>query len=168
MSRKFTRVIKERDERGCVVSYDRYVDDVLLKPNERYCGKCDNIKDESEYTPKGTQCKTCCSERSKLNYQKRLKETPETILLSRGKTKEKMRDRKRKLIDAFGGKCNDCSGAFHPCQFDFHHLDPKHKEFNLSERISEEQAMEELKKCVLLCANCHRMRHYGDKNDSTE
>lgn len=168
MSRKFSRVITERDERGCVVAYDKYVDDILLKPNERYCGGCDRIQEQSAYSTRGTQCKECCNKKARDSYKKRLEKDPTNIIKSRADTRQKMRDRKKNYIERLGGKCADCSGVFHPCQFDFHHLDPKEKEFNLSVRLSEEAADNELKKCILLCANCHRMRHYGDKNDSTE
>lgn len=46
----------------------------------------------------------------------------------------------------------------------FHHLDPKKKEFGLSERgltRSWEKIKLEIDKCVLLCANCHMEIHDG-------
>jgi len=52
-----------------------------------------------------------------------------------------------------------CSGAL-----DFHHIDPKEKEFGLSvKRLTRswEKMKKELDKCVLICANCHREVHAG-------
>jgi len=59
-------------------------------------------------------------------------------------------------------KCTDC-GFFHIAALDFHHEDPKTKLGNVHEFISNGQfakAYEEIKKCVVLCANCHRIRHH--------
>lgn len=74
----------------------------------------------------------------------------------------------RKTIEEyFGGwKCSDCGFEGKPIQYDLHHLDPKQKEYNVAQIYkkatnSPETFLREIKKCVMLCANCHRMRH-GD------
>lgn len=61
-----------------------------------------------------------------------------------------------------GGCCEDCKGVFHPCVMQFHHIEPHTKEANPSFflRGSFEKAKLELDKCVLLCANCHMVRHH--------
>jgi hypothetical protein len=45
---------------------------------------------------------------------------------------------------------------------DFHHLDPAEKEIEVScmGSFSIENLMKEIKKCIVLCANCHRIEHY--------
>lgn len=75
---------------------------------------------------------------------------------------KKNRERKDKAIDLLGGACHDCSGVFHRCVYDFHHL--YDKDMNPSRAIngSWENAQKELKKCILLCANCHRLRHFKE------
>lgn len=75
---------------------------------------------------------------------------------------EKNRSRKQKVVDHFGGKCHDCSGIFPNCVFQFHHLDPSQKDINPSGAMArnEETMWIELKKCVMLCANCHMIRHH--------
>lgn len=46
--------------------------------------------------------------------------------------------------------------------FDFHHPSPWEKDFTISDRMTSWGAIEaELKKCVLLCARCHREVHDG-------
>ncbi len=52
-----------------------------------------------------------------------------------------------------------CGTVRHNCVFDFHHVDPKTKSFGVSgSGITRAwSAVEaELKKCILVCANCHR------------
>ena len=61
------------------------------------------------------------------------------------------------------GKCNDKRWF---C-LDFHHLDRKQKRFNISECIRQgygiEAIKEEMKKCIVLCSNCHRHLNHLEK-----
>lgn len=61
--------------------------------------------------------------------------------------------------------CTKC-GFSHPAAIDFHHEDPSLKEGNIHRYVANGQfkkAFEEIKKCVTLCANCHRIHHYDEK-----
>lgn len=71
-------------------------------------------------------------------------------------------DRKILIIEAFGGSCGLCGyNKFHKA-LDLHHLDPTKKEIEISKNIlSWDRLVVELKKCVLLCSNCHREVHGG-------
>jgi hypothetical protein len=63
-------------------------------------------------------------------------------------------------------KCAHC-GFNHIAALDFHHEDPSTKEGNAHRFISNGQfarAWEEIKKCIVLCANCHRIHHHKEKN----
>ena len=63
-------------------------------------------------------------------------------------------------------KCAKCSFS-HPAALDFHHEDPTQKENVISNLVSNGQftkAYEEIKKCIVLCANCHRIHHYEEKS----
>lgn len=77
---------------------------------------------------------------------------------------ERNRQRKRDAVEAFGNKCHDCGNSYPDCCFDFHHLDSNSKDMNPSAvlRLSKERRDAELEKCVLLCANCHRIRHHDN------
>ena len=69
---------------------------------------------------------------------------------------------KIKAIEYLGGECQDCGGKFPEAVYDFHHLDPTEKEAGIAALTSDKgwgKILEELDKCVLLCANCHRIRH---------
>ena len=79
---------------------------------------------------------------------------------------ERIRIRKVKLINHMGGECADCGLKLkdsHFSVFDFHHIDPSKKEYtgNKLKYGSWDKAIRELNKCVLLCSNCHRIRHHG-------
>jgi hypothetical protein len=58
-------------------------------------------------------------------------------------------------------KCNRCPES-HPACLDFHHRDPTQKEFLISQipQANLQRLIEELAKCEVLCANCHRKHHY--------
>lgn len=84
-----------------------------------------------------------------------------------GLCKTHYRKRRRNAIKAYfvakmGGHCSHCLGVFPLPAFDFHHLGDK--DDSVSDLISNgsAEAIEaELSKCVLLCANCHRIEHNG-------
>lgn len=74
-------------------------------------------------------------------------------------------DRKDFYINLKGGKCEVCGFEYNKenaACFDFHHLDPNKKDYEPSTaiRLKEEKAIAELDKCILVCANCHRLIHY--------
>ena len=63
-----------------------------------------------------------------------------------------------------GNKCIICGYNKCPRALSFHHIDPKKKDFTLSDRgltRSWAKILEEIDKCVLLCANCHMEVHDG-------
>lgn len=68
---------------------------------------------------------------------------------------------KMDTVAEHGGKCHDCLGTYHPAVFEFHHLDPSQKDYEWSKLrlFSKPRRDAELAKCVMLCANCHRLRH---------
>jgi hypothetical protein len=85
------------------------------------------------------------------------------------RSKDAREARKKYLAELLGGACVDCGievGDEWPAAcFDFHHQDRKSKEFPIArllhswtKRRTDIEA--EIKKCVLLCSNCHRRRHF--------
>ena len=72
---------------------------------------------------------------------------------------------KREVILSKGGKCEICGFKYNGDNlvcFDFHHINPKDKKYDPSTalRFSNEERDRELSKCLLVCANCHRLIHY--------
>lgn len=58
-----------------------------------------------------------------------------------------------------GVPCARCGGEFPTVCMDWHHKDKSTKDFKIAQAILKplEKIIEELKKCELLCANCHRI-----------
>ena len=72
--------------------------------------------------------------------------------------------KKARAITIMGGMCSGCSSVVPDSLFEFHHWDPREKEFGISrDGLARpwEAIAAELKKCVMLCANCHRELHAG-------
>lgn len=81
--------------------------------------------------------------------------------------KERAVRRKLEFINELGGKCSCCGYNKNWSAIDFHHTDPSTKVISLDVtslgHYSQETLNKEVKKCVLLCANCHREHHNSEK-----
>jgi hypothetical protein len=82
--------------------------------------------------------------------------------------RESARKRRIKAFKHFNERCKDCkikSSSKNYVIFDFHHLDPSQKEIGDGKLryCSDEKFWLEIKKCVLLCSNCHRVRHFKER-----
>lgn len=81
---------------------------------------------------------------------------------------QKLRGIKRKyeIFLERGGKCERCGYDKNLGALDFHHRDPNEKEFQIDLRRlgngNLDKLKQELDKCDLLCANCHREIHNPD------
>ena len=70
---------------------------------------------------------------------------------------------KMRAVKMLGGRCSTCGWSGDPVSelaiFDFHHRGDK--DFNLSPSFNKkwESIVQEIKKCVLLCASCHRLEN---------
>lgn len=107
--------------------------------------------------------KKFCSRKCKYEYYKKENEG-----ISYNSAYSKRKDAhgvylKYKLIKYKGGKCECCGYDKNIAALQFHHLDPTTKKFTLDsrtiERKSDEEILQELSKCKLLCANCHAELH---------
>lgn len=75
---------------------------------------------------------------------------------------QERRSRNRAIVNAYKLEkgCARCGFKAHPAAMDLHHRDGDSKEFGISGRIaSVEKLVVEMKKCEVLCANCHRIHH---------
>ncbi len=71
--------------------------------------------------------------------------------------------RRKEKVDAYKAErgCEDC-GTSDPRVLDLHHRDGAEKEGEIASmkvRVGWAKLEEEMKKCDVLCANCHRIRH---------
>ena len=129
--------------------FDKYktIDGVECK----WCNDCKTFRPLNEFSTRSDRaagragyCRTCTAAQQKALRQK-YKE--EAVLYK-------------------GDVCFDCHETFASHVYDFHHLDPYQKDLSWSDmnRRSLEHNKNELDKCVLLCANCHRDRHHNPDN----
>ena len=69
---------------------------------------------------------------------------------------------KIRLIEYKGGKCETCGYSRCIEALQFHHRDPKEKDFQISGTTKAFETLKrEVNKCSLLCANCHTELHAG-------
>ena len=71
---------------------------------------------------------------------------------------------KEKAVALAGGRCQICGYAKHQGVLEFHHVDPATKSFGISGggySRSWSKIREEMRKCILVCANCHREIELG-------
>lgn len=74
---------------------------------------------------------------------------------------------KRRIVAAMGGKCQCC--GYDKCieSLDLHHKDPNEKEFAFgamrASPVKWEKIVVELRKCVLVCRNCHGEIHHAER-----
>lgn len=77
--------------------------------------------------------------------------------------RERKNERKLWALEYKGGCCSVC--GYNRCvnALDFHHIDKKQKDFTVGSNFSysKERIKAELRKCVILCSNCHREYHNG-------
>ncbi len=68
---------------------------------------------------------------------------------------------KQKAVDYMGGACTKCGYKNSLAALEFHHKDPKEKDFGIGNGDTRAWAeiQEELDKCILVCSNCHREIH---------
>jgi len=71
--------------------------------------------------------------------------------------------RRRKIkvmaIEYKGNKCQICGYSKYPGALELHHINKSDKSFGIGDKgytRSWEKVKQELDKCILLCANCHR------------
>jgi DNA-binding CsgD family transcriptional regulator len=88
------------------------------------------------------------------------------------KNYERVKSRRQQLkqlaVDYKGGKCNNCGYDKSIWAFDFHHINPEKKDFSISRylTLSWNKIKDELDKCIMLCANCHRELHHNEYKKS--
>ena len=137
----------------------------VVQKTMKRCSRCGQSKPKSEFYKDrasrdglGTYCKDCSNARSK-EYHARNK----TAIRKRAKAYQNEHRLSQKLQLLGGRVCQEC-GEGHPACLVFHHRDPSTKLFNFNAPDlvghSATEIEEELAKCDVLCANCHRKLHW--------
>ena len=134
----------------------------------KICSKCKQELPVSEFRwrnkTKGvlhSQCKECEKARDKIHYQE-----SKVRRNAVNETAEFQKNRNMLIVEqARKCGCRKC-GETRSYVLDFHHRIPEEKQNSLSNMIkssSESNLINEIAKCDVLCANCHREFHYLEK-----
>lgn len=109
-----------------------------------YCKYCNEDKPEADFevalttstkTYRRLKCKRCKQDTQNLRIRK-------TVL----------------WIQSLKKSCTKC-GNTDPRVLDFHHIGSKDMDVSSMRTLSKERILEEIKQCIVLCANCHRIEH---------
>lgn len=136
----------------------------------KQCSKCKRELPTTEFRWKNkaagklhSQCKDCQRAAEKIHYQEsksRQDAVKETAVFQK--------NRNIMLVEQYKEcGCKKC-GEKRPYVLDFHHINPQNKTGVIAHMIkssSAENLLEELQKCVVLCANCHREFHYLERTE---
>ena len=144
--------------------------------NLKICSKCGKSKDLSEFyiRKKGSRkgkyyerCKQCMKERGRkyyrINHEKQLK----LALVRRAKHRNEV---KKLLIKLKNKPCSDCSKIYPYFVMDWDHRSSENKEKEVARMVaggwSKNKILDEIKKCDLVCTNCHRIRTFSRLKDN--
>lgn len=117
------------------------------------CTKCGRELPLTSYYSRGggkyrSECKECHNNYVKGKYKER---------------KEQVDEIKKEC------QCQKC-GEKRSYVLDFHHIDPSTKKFSIARMTSNNNHMaeieQEMEKCIVLCANCHREFHYLEQKEN--
>ena len=92
-------------------------------------------------------------------YREKVTDDEKKIRLSKNVIDWRRR-KKIELVEYKGGECEKCGYKKSINALEFHHIDPKQKDFSISGKSwSLERLKKEVDKCIIVCANCHREIH---------
>ena len=130
------------------------------------CTKCKNDKELLEFNKNSSKkdglnniCRLCSNQRSKQYYDNNVEHHKS---VTRKRNKKRILENRQKLFDYYKTHpCVDC-GINNPVVLDFDHRDNVNKIANVSQLVGGgyrwETVQEEIDKCDVRCANCHRIR----------
>lgn len=132
----------------------------------KLCRKCGETKSTDEFnknSKKKDGCQSSCRECQKKIDRKSYKDSESRRKQIRDRSKQ-VTEYNVKLTRRIKKQCGcKLCGEKESCALDFHHVDMDSKDYNPSylRSCATETLRKEIRKCVVLCANCHRKVHAG-------
>lgn len=108
-------------------------------------------------------CTTGC--RNKFYTKEKFPELFTRLKRDRSSDQKRIRYKKEKAVEYKGGKCELCGYDRCIAAMDFHHINPEDKLYEVKTLLNRrwDLIVEEIKKCMLLCSNCHRELHWNER-----
>lgn len=103
-------------------------------------------------------CKDCIGDSKKASYQKNRQAYIDRAVVSRKQKREEIKHLSKELKEV---PCKDCGKSYPHYVMDFDHVGEKsNKISNIVANASKRLFLEEVAKCEVVCANCHRERTF--------
>jgi hypothetical protein len=135
----------------------------------KFCVKCNQNKNFDDFNKNKrrtdglqTYCRLC-----QMKYDNNYYHTSTNRRLQTSKRRLKNKKITKNEINAYKRKngCKFCDEK-DACCLDFHHVNNKKNNVSALVGCGLNRVWEEIKKCILVCANCHRKIHAGNINCS--
>lgn len=138
---------------------------------QKRCAHCQQLKPLEEFAfhnkvlgTRQKQCRDCMRRFNQASYNKRKEEYRADIYRNRERRRQEARQFVWEYLSTH--PCVDC-GESDPIVLEFDHLNAADKRKDVSElaggRYSLETIADEMAKCVVRCANCHRRKTARDR-----
>lgn len=120
------------------------------------CSNCKTKKPFDDFWKNQVWCKACSKDRRRQYY-----------LDNKAVEDARNKNARKELLlwaqELKRGECVDCGNIYHPVAMDWEHPQ-NNKLANVSDLVrkgySKQRILDEIEKCQLVCANCHRVRTY--------
>lgn len=137
--------------------------------SERVCSLCNKPKSDKDFFFRDksknklhSQCKTCYTEKRKVNYKRHYHkygdQYRQRAIVRKRIVKASLRV---KMLEYLSNKSCIICGLSDVRVLDFDHINPKTKDFSIAKGLSDlyawDKILVEIDKCRILCANCHRI-----------
>lgn len=137
--------------------------------NTKKCNKCNKTLPLDQFAKRSAakdgyrnECKKCHNQYFREYFDNKENMAKQVNRVDKNKKQYRWKFKQYKLSKG----CAICGYKKCAAALSFHHLNGELKKINLSKAtrhsFSQEKINEELKNCILLCANCHMEIHYGD------
>lgn len=141
---------------------------------KKTCSCCDEEKPIKNFYKRKTgkragelyeKCKECMKARGRAYYHKNKNRQ---LNLARNRTNKARALKRKYLVNAKDKPCSDCGVKYPHYVLDFDHKNKNDKIDNIAHLVNRNWSLkkikEEISKCDIVCANCHRERTWGSKH----
>jgi hypothetical protein len=140
-----------------------------MRDGMKICSTCLLEKACGEFYRKGGRLQSKCKDCQRAYFRLYYRENRQLFITKNRLNKNRQRRRLRAILLRVKQRpCQDCGGTFHPWVMELDHRAGTVKTAAVANMVSkgctDARLLEEIDKCDVVCANCHRMRTYRRMN----